>query len=70
MSAPVETKVKAASLAALVASFLVSLLVIKVPAIAGAADLLQTAVIAVVTSLGTWAGGWLASHTPRVNGQM
>lgn len=62
---PMETKVKAASLASAVASFVVGLLVIKVPALAGAADLLQAAVIGAVTTLGTAAAGWLAAHTPR-----
>jgi len=62
---PMETKVKAASLASAVGSFVVALLVLKVPALAGAADLIQAAVVGAVTTLGTAAAGWLAAHTPR-----
>lgn len=62
---PMETKVKAASLASLIASFVVGLLVLKIPALEGAADLLQAAVVGVVTTAGTAAAGWLAAHTPR-----
>lgn len=65
MSAPVETKVKAATLASTVASFVVGLLVLKVPALEGAADVLQAGIVGAVTTLGTWAAGWLAAHTPR-----
>src|SRR5690606_27078153 len=50
---PMETKVKAASLASAVGSFVVALLVLKVPALAGAADLIQAAVVGAVTTLGT-----------------
>ena len=62
---PIETKVKAASLASALGSFVVALIVLKVPALAGAADLIQAAVVGAVTTLSTAAAGWLAAHTPR-----
>lgn len=62
---PMETKVKAAGFASAVASFVVGLLVLKVPALDGAADLIQAAIVGAVTTLGTTAAGWLAAHTPR-----
>ncbi|WP_067483747.1 hypothetical protein [Actinomadura hibisca] len=65
MSAPVEKKVTAATTAAAVASFVVGLLVVKVPALAGLADILQAAIVGVITTALTGVAGWLAKHTPR-----
>ncbi|MGI5169868.1 hypothetical protein ACQEU3_46685 [Spirillospora sp. CA-253888] len=65
MSAPVESKVTAASVGALVGGFLVGWIVLEVPALAGLADPLQAAIAAAVTSGVTFALGWLAKHTPR-----
>lgn len=65
MSAPVETKVTAASFGALVAGFLVGWIVLEAPALAPLADPLQAAIAAAVTSGVTFVFGWLAKHTPR-----
>ncbi|GAA4059885.1 hypothetical protein [Actinomadura miaoliensis] len=65
MSAPVETKVKAASLSALAAAFVVSWVVVKAPVLEGASEVLQAAVVGVITSASTATAGWLARHTPR-----
>lgn len=62
-----ETKVKAAGFAGALASFVVTLLVLQAPVLAGAADVLQAALVSVVTTLGTVATGWLAAHTPRTD---
>lgn len=65
MSAPVETKVKAASTAALIAAFVVGWLVLKVPALSGVAEPLQAALVAVITSAAAAVSGYVAKHTPR-----
>lgn len=65
MSAPVESKVTAASAATLIAGFVVGWLVIQAPFLASLADPLQAAIGAVVTAAITFASGWLARHTPR-----
>jgi hypothetical protein len=63
--APVEQKVKAASLASLAASFIVGLIVLEVPVLSGAAPVLQVTILAALTTTATAAAGWLAHHTPR-----
>ena len=63
--APVEQKVKAASLASLATSFIVGLIVLQVPVLSGAAPLLQATILGVITTIATAAAGWLAHHTPR-----
>lgn len=65
MAEPVETKVTVASVAAAIASFVVSILVIKIPAVAGFADLAQAAIIAALTTGATYLAGWWAKHSPR-----
>ncbi len=65
MSAPVETKVKAAGWTALVAGFVVAYVVGAVPALSGLADLFQSLIIAALSSGAAAVAGWLASHTPR-----
>lgn len=65
MSAPVEAKVKAASLASLIAGFVVGWVVLKVPGLEGASEPLQAGIVAVITAASTGAAGWLARHTPR-----
>lgn len=64
-SKPIEQKVTAASTAALIASFIVGLIVLQVPALSGLASVLQAAIVAVITTGFTAAAGWLAHHTPR-----
>jgi hypothetical protein len=66
MAAPVEKKVQAAGWAALVAGFVVAWVVVKVPALAGLADLLQAAIIGLLTAAAAGVAGWLAKHTPRL----
>ncbi len=65
MSAPVESKVKAASWAAAVASFAVAWLVVQAPFLASLADPLQAALVAAITTAATAVAGWIAKHTPR-----
>jgi len=65
MSAPVETKVNAASLAAAVAAFAVSYLVLAIPALSSFADPIQAVLIALLTSAAAWLAGWWAKHSPR-----
>ena len=65
MSEPVETKVKAAGGAALIAGFVVAYVVTSVPALAGMAEILQALIIAGLTSAAAAVAGWLAEHTPR-----
>jgi cytochrome bd-type quinol oxidase subunit 1 len=65
MSAPVETKVKAASGAALVAGFIVGVIVLKVPGLSGLSEILQAAIVSVITTTATAVAGWCAKHTPR-----
>ncbi|MFC5187379.1 hypothetical protein [Actinomadura harenae] len=66
MAAPIETKVKAASGASLVAGFVVGWLVLKLPALSSMAAPLQALVTAAVTAGFTFVAGWLAKHTPRM----
>ena len=61
----VETKVQAASWAALVAAFVVGWLVHKAPFLAGMAEPLQAAVVGALTAAAAGVAGWLAKHTPR-----
>lgn len=65
MSAPVETKVTAASLAAAVAAFAVSYLVLAIPSLASIADPIQAVLISLLTSAAAWLAGWWAKHSPR-----
>ncbi|WP_141579645.1 holin [Actinomadura sp. WMMA1423] len=70
MSAPVEAKVKTQSLATLVAGFVVAWVVVKVPALAGLADVLQAVIIGgIATAVGA-VTGWLTKHTPRAPSQV
>jgi hypothetical protein len=65
MSAPVETKVKAASVASLVSTFIVAWFVYKAPGLASLADPIQAVIVGAFASASTWAAGWLAKHSPR-----
>ncbi|MEV5574205.1 hypothetical protein AB0L06_29580 [Spirillospora sp. NPDC052269] len=65
MSAPVESKVTAASAAALIAAAVVGYLVVKLPGLSGLADPLQALVTAVITAALTFAAGWLGKHALR-----
>ncbi|TYK47146.1 holin [Actinomadura decatromicini] len=62
---PMETKVKAAGFASVLASFVVAVAVTKAPVLAGASEYLHAAIITAITGAGTTAAGWLAAHTPR-----
>lgn len=70
MSAPVERKVKSQGLATLIAAFVVGWIVIRVPAFAGLADILQALIVGVIASGVGAVTGWLTKHTPRLPGQM
>lgn len=65
MAAPVETKVKAAGSAALVAGWLTTYIVTAVPALAGLEPILQAVLVSVATAATASLAGWLARHTPR-----
>ncbi|MCP2339152.1 hypothetical protein [Actinomadura rupiterrae] len=69
MSEPIDSKVEgkvvAASSAALVAAFIVGWVVHVLPGLSGLAEPLQAAVTALIVAGLTFAGGWLARHTPR-----
>jgi hypothetical protein len=65
VNAPVESKVKAAGWAALVAAFVVAWVVVRVPALAGLSDVLQAGIVAVLTAGSAGVAGWVAKHTPR-----
>lgn len=62
---PVETKVKAASLAALVSGFLVSIISHTLLKDSPVPDVIVSAIDAIVVSAGTFLSAWLAKHTPR-----
>lgn len=65
MSAPIETKVTAATSASAVAAFIVGWLVLKVPGLSGLSAPFQSAITALLVSAAAGAAGWLAHHTPR-----
>jgi hypothetical protein len=65
MNAPVESKVKAAGWAALVAAFVVSYVITLVPGLSTVAEPIQAAIVAVLTSGAAYVAGWLAKHTAR-----
>jgi hypothetical protein len=70
MSAPMEAKVKTQSLATLVAAFVTAWVVLKVPAFAGLADVLQALIVGgIATAVGA-VTGWLTKHTPRPSAQV
>lgn len=64
-SGPIETKVKAATAAAAVASLIVSLLVLQAPGLRDLEQPLQSVLVALFTSIFTWIAGFLAKHTYR-----
>lgn len=65
MSAPVESKVKAASLASLASTFVVAWVVYKAPGLASIADPIQAGVVGLFGAGSAWVAGWLAKHSPR-----
>lgn len=65
MSAPVETKVKAATSATLAAAFATSWIVHAVPGLSGLADPIQAVIVGALSSASAAAAGWLARHTYR-----
>lgn len=65
MSAPVERKVQASSLTALVVTFLTYEIITNVPFLSGQSTLVQGLVGGAVTSGLAFLAGWLAKHTPR-----
>jgi hypothetical protein len=64
-NAPMEAKVVAAGWTALVASFIVSWIVTAVPGLSSMGSLLQSLIVAALTSAAAFIAGWLARHTPR-----
>lgn len=65
MSAPVERKVQASSLATLVTAFVTYLIITNVPFLADQSTLVQGLVGGLVTGAFAFVAGWLAKHTPR-----
>lgn len=66
MKQKVETKVKASSGTALVAAFVVALIVHQLPFLAGTSELLQDTIVGVLAGGAAFGAGWAAKHTPRL----
>jgi len=64
-SHPIETKVKAASAAAALASLVTSLLVLQVPDLKALDESIKAVLIMAFTSAFTWLAGFSARHTFR-----
>jgi predicted lysophospholipase L1 biosynthesis ABC-type transport system permease subunit len=61
----IETKVTAATLAAFITSLIMNWLLMQWPFLKEMNDSLATVILALVTGIITFAGGWLAKHTNR-----
>ncbi|WP_157407528.1 hypothetical protein [Actinomadura atramentaria] len=64
MSARMERKVRAASLATLAAAFATSWVVDKVPGLSDVAVPLQAVIVGALSSASAAAAGWFTKHTP------
>jgi hypothetical protein len=65
VSAPVEKKVTAAGAAALVTAFAMTFVLKAVPALSALNDVIEAAILAVVTSGITWFVAFWTKHTAR-----
>lgn len=62
---PIESKVKAASTASPIVTFLALVVLHYVPWLNGSGELVADAITALLGALGTFVAGYLAKHTPR-----